>query len=99
MIDASVLLYFSFDSSFSQSRSMGQAVPTVHLTFYRLAAVIRDMSDIYRYSDHSLFAISTIVYTIALEAAPFGLALNSQFFRPTVNGLIAFSLRLLDKLQ
>ena len=26
---------------------MGQAVPTVHLTFYRLAAVIRDMSDIY----------------------------------------------------
>ena len=54
MIDASVLLYFSFDSSFSQSRSMGQAVPTVHLTFYRLAAVIRDMSDIYRYSDHSL---------------------------------------------
>ena len=54
MIDASVFLYFSFDSSFSQSRSMGQAVPTVHLTFYRLAAVIRDMSDIYRYSDHSL---------------------------------------------
>ena len=54
MIDASVLLYFSFDSSFSQSRSMGQAVPTVHLTFYRLAAVIRDMSDIYRCSDHSL---------------------------------------------
>ena len=45
MIDASVLLQFSFDSSFSQSRSMGQAVPTVHLTFYRLAAVIRDMSD------------------------------------------------------
>ena len=26
----------------------------VHLTFYRLAAVIRDMSDIYRYSDYSL---------------------------------------------
>ena len=99
LIDASVLLYFSFDSSFSQSRSMGQAVLTVHLTFYRLAAVIRDMSDIHRYSDHSLFFISTIVYTIALEAAPFGLALNSQFFRPTVNGLIAFSLRLLDKLQ
>ena len=41
MIDASVFLYFSFDSSFSQSRSMGQAVPTAHLTFYRLAAVIR----------------------------------------------------------
>ena len=32
----------------------GEAVPTAHLTFYRLAAVIRDMSDIYRYSDHSL---------------------------------------------
>ena len=46
LIDASVLLYFSFDSSFSQSRSMRQAVPTV-----------------------------------------------------TVNGLIAFLLRLLDKLQ
>ena len=40
-IDARVFLYFSFDSSFSQSRSMGQAVPTAHLTFYRLAAVIR----------------------------------------------------------
>ena len=46
LIDASVLLYFSFDSSFSQSRSMGQAVTTV-----------------------------------------------------TVNGLIEFLLRLLDKLQ
>ena len=54
MIDASVLLYFRFDSSLSQSRSMEQAVPTVHLTFYRLVVVIRDMSDIYRYSDHSL---------------------------------------------
>ena len=39
------------------------------------------------------------VYKRQLEAAPFGLALNSQFLRPTVNGLIAFSLRLLDKLQ
>ena len=37
MIDASVLLYFSFGSSLSQSRSMGQAVPDVHLTCYRLA--------------------------------------------------------------
>ena len=37
-----------------QSRSMGQAVPAVHLTFYHLAVVIKDMSDIYRYSDHSL---------------------------------------------
>ena len=60
MIDASVLLYFSFDSSFSQSRSMGQAVPAVHLTFYRLAVVIRDMSDIYRYSDHSLYSGSVV---------------------------------------
>ena len=33
---------------------MGQAVLAVHLTFYRLVVVIRDMSDIYRYSDHSL---------------------------------------------
>ena len=54
MIDASVLLYFSFDSSLLQSRSMEQVVSAVHLTFYRLAVVIRDMSDIYRYSDHSL---------------------------------------------
>ena len=30
---------------------MEQAVPAVHLTFYHLAVVIRDMSDIYRYSD------------------------------------------------
>ncbi len=42
MIDASILLYFSFDSSLSQSRSMEQAVPAVHLTFYRLVVVIRD---------------------------------------------------------
>ena len=54
MIDASVLLYFSSDSSLSQSHSMGQAAPAVHLTFYHLVVVIRDMSDIYRYSDHSL---------------------------------------------
>ena len=62
MIDASVLLYFSFDSSLSQSRSMEQVVPAVHLTFYRLAVVIRDMSDIYRYSDHSLLP-SQLLYT------------------------------------
>jgi len=62
MIDASVLLYFSFDSSLLQSRSMGQAVPAVHLTFYHLAVVIRDMSDIYRYSDHSLL-LSQPLYT------------------------------------
>ena len=62
MIDASVLLYFSFDSSLLQSRSMEQVVPAVHLTFYRLAVVIRDMSDIYRYSDHSLLP-SQLLYT------------------------------------
>ena len=45
------------------------------------------------------FAISTIVYTIALAWAPFGVSQNSQFLRPTVNGRIAFSLRLLEKLQ
>ena len=45
-----------------ERRSMGQAVPTVHLTFYRLSAVIRDMSDIHRYSDHSLFS-SQPLYT------------------------------------
>lgn len=28
--------------------------------------------------------------------APFGVALNSQFFLPTVNGRMAFSLRLLE---
>ena len=62
MIDASILLYFSFDSSLSLSRSMEQAVPAVHLTFYRLVVVIRDMSDIYRYSDHSLLP-SQSLYT------------------------------------
>ena len=51
------------------------------------------------FEKRSLGGVSTIVYTIALAVAPLGLALNSQFFRPTVNGLIAFSLRLLDKLQ
>ena len=34
----------------------------VHLTFYRLSAVIRDMSDIHRYSDHLLFS-SQPLYT------------------------------------
>ena len=42
---------------------------------------------------------STIVYTTALAWAPFGVSQNSQFLRPTVNGRIAFSLRLLEKLQ
>ena len=32
---------------------MGQAVPTVHLTFYHLVVVARDRSDIYRCADHS----------------------------------------------
>ena len=41
----------------------------------------------------------TIVYTMALAWAPFGVSQNSQFLRPTVNGRIAFSLRLLEKLQ
>ena len=41
----------------------------------------------------------TIVYTTALAWAPFGVSQNSQFLRPTVNGRIAFSLRLLEKLQ
>ena len=31
--------------------------------------------------------------------APFGVALNSQFFLPTVNGRMAFSLKLLEKLE
>ena len=65
MIDASVLLYFSFGSSLLQSRSMEQDVPAVHLTFYHLAVVIRDMSDIYRYSDHSLLPLS---YSIPSDA-------------------------------
>ena len=69
---------FSSDSSLSQSRSMGQAAPAVHLTFYHLVVVIRDMSDIYRYSDHSLPCRQPLYTTIALAVAPFGLALNSQ---------------------
>ena len=69
MIDASVFLYFSFDSSFSQSRSMGQAVPTAHLTFYRLAAVIRGRKVIeswkqfihtHHYSCHTNFFDTTL---------------------------------------
>lgn len=57
MIDASVLLYLSFDSLLSQSRSMVQAVPAIHLAFYRLTVLIKDISDIYRYSDiHQILA-------------------------------------------
>ncbi len=59
MIDASVLLYFSFGSLLLQSRSMEQAV---HLTFSRLFVVIRDMPDIYRHSDYSLLS-SQLLYT------------------------------------
>ena len=39
---------------------------------------------------------STIEYTMALDSAPFTLSQNSQFFRPTTNGRIAFSARLLE---
>ena len=41
------------------------------------------------------FAISTIVYVMALACAPSTESLNSQFLRPNVNGRMAFSLRLL----
>ena len=36
--------------------------------------------------------LSTLVYTTALAFAPSTEVLNSQFFRPTANGRIAFSL-------
>ena len=42
------------------------------------------------------FAVSTILYTVALAFAPLGLPLNNQFFLPTVNGRIALSAKLLD---
>lgn len=44
-------------------------------------------------------AISTIVYTVELASAPFGVSLNSQFLRPKVKGRMEFSDRLLEKLQ
>ena len=37
-----------------------------------------------------------IEYSAALHIAPFAVLLNSQFFRPTANGRIAFSARLLS---
>ena len=37
------------------------------------------------------FAVSTMLYISALAFVPFGVSLNSRFFLPTVNGLIAFS--------
>ena len=36
---------------------------------------------------------------MALAVAPLGVSLNNQFLRPTVNGLIEFSLRLFEKLR
>lgn len=41
-------------------------------------------------------ALSIMLYTAALAAAPFVLPLKSQFFRPMVNGRILFFARLLD---
>jgi hypothetical protein len=40
-------------------------------------------------------AVSPILYTAALALAPSGLPENSQLRRPTVNGLMLFSARLL----
>ena len=45
------------------------------------------------------FAVSTMLYISALAFAPFGVSLNSQFFLPTVNGLIAFSAALFEIAQ
>ena len=41
-------------------------------------------------------AVAATEYIIALASAPFTDAENSQFFRPTQNGLTAFSARLLS---
>ena len=40
--------------------------------------------------------MATIEYNAVLHIAPFAVLLNSQFFRPTANGRIAFSARLLS---
>lgn len=39
------------------------------------------------------------VTLLALTCAPVGVSLNSRFFRPTVKGRMAFSLRLLERLR
>lgn len=41
-------------------------------------------------------AVEIIEYKMALHFAPLAVLLKSQFLRPTVNGLIAFSARLLS---
>ena len=41
-------------------------------------------------------AVAMIEYNAALHIAPFAVLLNSQFLRPTANGRIAFSARLLS---
>lgn len=41
-------------------------------------------------------AVVTMEYSVALHFALFAVLLNSQFFRPTANGRIAFSARLLS---
>ena len=44
-------------------------------------------------------AVSIRLYTTALALAPLGVAANSQFFLPTVKGLIEFSVKLLERLH
>ena len=52
----------------------------------------------FRTSNDRLMALGDLCDIVA-GRVPLVLELKSQFFRTTVNGLIAFSLRLLDKLQ
>ena len=54
--------FFSFDSQLSQFCSIGKPFQLIHLTFCRLVIGIRNMSDIYRDSDHSLLP-SQLLYT------------------------------------
>src|SRR5699024_4921757 len=42
------------------------------------------------------FAVSTMLYIIALDFAPFGVLLNKKFFLPMTKGLMERSLRLLS---
>lgn len=43
------------------------------------------------------FAVSIILYIVALTIAPLGVSANNQFFRPTINGQIAFSATLFER--
>ncbi len=48
------------------------------------------------FSDFKEMLLTKYIYTSADALAPLGVSANSQFLRPTVNGLMAFSAALFE---